>query len=66
MCPEYGATVGFFPVDEASLSYMAQTGRKQSFRDDWAFGRAGLDSLTLLKGLNFDCIVLLVFYVFHF
>lgn len=27
MCPEYGATVGFFPVDEMSLKYLKQTGR---------------------------------------
>ena len=27
MCPEYGATVGFFPVDESSLTYLTQTGR---------------------------------------
>ena len=26
MCPEYGATVGFFPVDEKSLLYLRQTG----------------------------------------
>jgi aconitase A len=25
MCPEYGATVGFFPVDKNSLSYLRQT-----------------------------------------
>jgi len=27
MCPEYGATVGFFPVDEETLRYMRSTGR---------------------------------------
>lgn len=26
MCPEYGATVGYFPIDELSLSYLRQTG----------------------------------------
>ena len=26
MCPEYGATVGFFPVDDTSLKYLQQTG----------------------------------------
>ena len=26
MCPEYGATVGFFPVDDMSLKYLHQTG----------------------------------------
>ena len=27
MAPEYGATIGLFPVDEASLGYLKQTGR---------------------------------------
>ncbi|OAD59279.1 Cytoplasmic aconitate hydratase, partial [Eufriesea mexicana] len=26
MCPEYGATVGFFPIDQQSLTYLRQTG----------------------------------------
>ncbi len=30
MCPEYGATVGFFPVDERTLEYMRLTGRDES------------------------------------
>lgn len=30
MCPEYGATVGYFPVDEATVSYLKQTGRDES------------------------------------
>jgi aconitate hydratase len=30
MCPEYGATVGFFPVDDETLSYMRFTGRPES------------------------------------
>jgi aconitate hydratase len=29
MCPEYGATVGFFPVDAETLNYMRQTGRPE-------------------------------------
>ncbi|KAH8277328.1 hypothetical protein KR026_009112, partial [Drosophila bipectinata] len=29
MCPEYGATVGYFPIDENTLSYMAQTNRSE-------------------------------------
>lgn len=29
MCPEYGATVGFFPVDETSLEYLRQTNRSE-------------------------------------
>lgn len=27
MCPEYGATVGFFPVDDETLNYLRRTGR---------------------------------------
>ncbi|KAL4719822.1 hypothetical protein ACJJTC_000346, partial [Scirpophaga incertulas] len=27
MCPEFGATVAYFPVDERSLQYLAQTNR---------------------------------------
>ena len=27
MCPEYGATVGFFPVDDETLNYLRFTGR---------------------------------------
>ena len=29
MAPEYGATVGFFPVDEETLRYLRQTGREE-------------------------------------
>lgn len=29
MAPEYGATCGFFPVDEESLAYLRLTGRKE-------------------------------------
>ena len=30
MAPEYGATMGFFPVDEKTLDYLQGTGRKKS------------------------------------
>ncbi|XP_031843107.1 cytoplasmic aconitate hydratase isoform X2 [Nomia melanderi] len=33
MCPEYGATVGFFPVDQQSLTYLRQTGRSEEHID---------------------------------
>jgi aconitate hydratase len=29
MCPEYGATVGMFPVDEEVLAYLRRTGRSE-------------------------------------
>jgi aconitate hydratase len=28
MAPEYGATVGFFPVDHITLEYLKMTGRE--------------------------------------
>ena len=33
MAPEYGATCGFFPVDEETLNYLKSTGRKKSTVD---------------------------------
>lgn len=30
MCPEYGATVGYFPVDVNSLGYLRQTSRNET------------------------------------
>lgn len=29
MCPEYGATAAYFPVDEVSIGYLVQTGRDE-------------------------------------
>jgi aconitate hydratase len=29
MAPEYGATMGFFPIDEETLIYLAATGRQK-------------------------------------
>jgi len=51
MAPEYGATMGFFPVDEKTVAYMRGTGRNEAecelfetyFREQQLFGipRAG-------------------------
>lgn len=30
MCPEYGATIGFFPVDNETLNYLRLTGRSEA------------------------------------
>lgn len=30
MAPEYGATVGFFPVDDNTLEYLRLTGRDEN------------------------------------
>ena len=29
MAPEYGATIGYFPIDEKSIEYLHLTGRSQ-------------------------------------
>jgi aconitate hydratase len=44
MAPEYGATTGFFPIDEATLSYLRLTGKSEKhvkFVEDYA-RRTGL------------------------
>lgn len=28
MAPEYGATCGYFPIDEQTLTYLRETGRE--------------------------------------
>jgi aconitate hydratase len=33
MAPEYGATIGFFPIDERTLSYLRLTGRDENHID---------------------------------
>ncbi len=33
MCPEYGATMGFFPVDDEALNYLRATGRPDELVD---------------------------------
>lgn len=33
MCPEYGATAAFFPVDHISIQYLEQTGRQPLISD---------------------------------
>jgi aconitate hydratase len=37
MAPEYGATIGFFPVDDATVDYLRSTGRSEEALD--AFSR---------------------------
>ena len=47
MAPEYGATCGFFPVDENTLSYMRLSGRE----DDHI---AGVEAYCKAQGLWYD------------
>ncbi|KAL4113489.1 hypothetical protein QTP88_017103 [Uroleucon formosanum] len=49
MCPEYGATVGFFPVDQNTLSYLQQTNRSS---EKIAAVKAYLEASKMLR--NYD------------
>jgi aconitate hydratase len=44
MAPEYGATMGFFPVDEQTTKYLRQTGRSPELIDavEWYYKEQGL------------------------
>ncbi len=67
MAPEYGATMGFFPVDEATVAYMKGTGRKAEeveafeayFRAQNLFGvpKAGEIDYTRTLSLDLSTIV---------
>lgn len=39
MCPEYGATAAFFPVDEVSIRYLVQTGKCRTVEEEGKVGR---------------------------
>ena len=47
MAPEYGATCGFFPVDEKTLDYLRMTGREED-------AIAGVELYSKLQGLWYD------------
>ena len=36
MCPEYGATIAIFPIDEMTLDYLRLTGRDDVARRSWS------------------------------
>ncbi len=44
MAPEYGATVGFFPVDDQTTRYLRQTGRDEALIEavEWYYREQGL------------------------
>ncbi|OGA45161.1 MAG: aconitate hydratase 1 [Betaproteobacteria bacterium RIFCSPLOWO2_12_FULL_62_13] len=62
MAPEYGATIGFFPVDAQTCSYMRQTGRSEAqvaametyFRAQGCFGAPRLDEIDYTQVLTLD------------
>jgi aconitate hydratase len=62
MAPEYGATMGFFPVDEETCRYFAQTGRsaeqvdliRRYYQAQRMFGMPKLGELDYSQTLDFD------------
>ena len=42
MTPEYGATLGFFPIDAKTIAYLKGTGRNQQARLSEAYAKANL------------------------
>jgi aconitate hydratase len=40
MCPEYGATCGYFPIDQKSIDYLSFTGRKGCAERTQAYAKA--------------------------
>ncbi|MDR1530033.1 MAG: aconitate hydratase AcnA [Burkholderiales bacterium] len=62
MAPEYGATMGFFPVDEATVDYLRATGRSEAalknfeayFKAQKMFGMPKRGEIDYTKVLQFD------------
>jgi len=62
MAPEYGATVGFFPVDAQTLNYLRQTGRPEEsivateayYKAQGLFGPASADEIDYSDVLTLD------------
>jgi len=62
MAPEYGATMGFFPVDEKTCEYMLATGRQEEhvetfrsyFREQGLFGIPAAGEIEYTKTLELD------------
>ncbi len=62
MAPEYGATMGFFPVDEATIDYFHSTGRtdaetaalKAYFQTQGMFGIPKAGDIDYTRAIEFD------------
>ena len=62
MSPEYGATIGYFPVDEQTLKYLRQTGRDEAqvaateayYRAQGIFGAAQADEVDYSQVITLD------------
>jgi len=62
MAPEYGATIGYFPVDEQTCRYLAQTGRPPEqvraveayFRAQGCFGASKIGDVNYTRIIDLD------------
>lgn len=62
MAPEYGATMGFFPVDDRTLEYLEMTGRsaeqmalvKEYFKAQGLYGIPRLGEIDYTKSIDLD------------
>src|SRR5690606_24476468 len=62
MAPEYGATMGFFPVDDKTIEYFRGTGRtpaeidalERYFKAQGLFGMPGVDAIDYTKVVKLD------------
>lgn len=62
MAPEYGATIGYFPVDEQTCRYLQQTGRDPAqveaveayFRAQGCFGSPQVDDIDYTNVIDLD------------
>ena len=62
MAPEYGATMGFFPVDDKTVDYMKKTGRSQAsveqfesyFKAQGLFGIPAANTIRYSRTLQMD------------
>ncbi|NDP41366.1 MAG: aconitate hydratase [Aromatoleum sp.] len=61
MAPEYGATMGFFPVDDATVDYLRSTGRTDSELDAFAsyFKAQGLYGIPRAGEIDYTKVVTL-------
>ena len=62
MAPEYGATIGYFPIDEETCRYLLQTGRSEAqvravetyFRAQGCFGAPAAGAVDYTTVINLD------------
>ncbi|WP_028536493.1 aconitate hydratase AcnA [Paludibacterium yongneupense] len=59
MAPEYGATMGFFPVDEATVAYLSATGREEADIDAFAsyFKAQGLFGIPRTGEIDYSAVI---------